>query len=64
MATRTLALIALLLSAGCNDSKGPSTPTAPTPTVSSVLVTIANAILLNGSSEQATATVTMSNGTT
>jgi len=56
--------MALLLSAGCNDSKGPSTPTAPTPTVSSVLVTIANAILLNGSSEQAIATVTMSNGTT
>jgi hypothetical protein len=64
MALRILICFAFVLTLAACSGKSPSTPTAPTPTVTSVAVSIANAILFGGSAEQATATVTMSNGTT
>lgn len=65
MRTGTLAIFTVLLISGCNKgSGGASTPTTPSPTVSSIAIAIANEILFAGTAEQATATATMSNGTT
>ena len=63
-----IALAVVLLLGGCGGGKesptAPTAPAPPTPTIVSVAVAITNEIILRGSSEMATATVTLSNGTT